>query len=89
MRVFILVGLLAACGPSSEAKEICEKAADRWIQCAREMLGDHMAGVAEQKRDVNACARDERTVKMYEKCLAAPDCDAMMDCMMAEVGAEF
>lgn len=91
MRYLWVLLVVAACGksaPSGKATETCEKAADRWVACAREMLGDEMAAIAESKRDIEACARDERTVAMYDKCLAAADCQKMMDCMMGEAGVE-
>jgi hypothetical protein len=92
MRIaaILLVLVATACGKgggSAHSREVCEKAADRWETCALEMLGPEMAKEAGAKRDIGACARDGKTVAMYEKCLPSVSCGELMDCMMGEVGA--
>ena len=88
MRPLLAIALLlAACGSPKldpHAREVCEQAGDRWEGCMKQLLGDEAEKMAAGKRDIGACARDPRTVAMYEKCLAAPDCPQMMDCMMGE-----
>jgi hypothetical protein len=85
-RLLALAFLLAACGSSTDphAREVCEKAADRWQACMKDLLGDDFEKTAAAKRDIGGCARDPRTVQMYEKCLATPDCTELMACVMGE-----
>ena len=85
-RLLLATFLLTACGDKTDphARDVCEKAADRWGACVLEVLGPEAAKMADGKRDIGACARDPHTVAMYEKCLAAATCDEMIDCMMGE-----
>lgn len=85
--VFVLPMLAIACsrGESAESKDLCEKAANRWEGCVKEMMGPEMAKMAADKRDIGACARDDRTVAMYRTCLPKSSCMQMMDCMESEV----
>lgn len=58
-RFVLAIGLLAACGPSNEAKEVCQKAADRYVQCVGEVLGEEAKAMVSspQKDGREACAR--------------------------------
>lgn len=81
---------LAGCGKkkgSAADRALCEKAADRWVACLREIVGDEMAEMAESKRDIDACAADAKTVEMYETCLPEPTCEALMACIDRAVSA--
>jgi hypothetical protein len=92
MRVvpILLVLLATACGKSAggdaHSREVCEKAADRWEGCVLEMLGPEMANQAGDKRDIGGCARDGKTVAMYERCLVKATCNELMDCLMETAG---
>ncbi len=90
MRLFLtltLLTLLPACSKTDpKATATCEQAADKWVSCTRELLGDEMAQVAASKRDVAACASDPKTVALWEACLPKP-CDQLMDCLDAQVQA--
>ena len=67
-------------------KATCEQAADRYQACIKEMLGPEMEATVAAKRDIGSCARDARTVAMYERCLPMTTCNELMDCMMGEAG---
>lgn len=82
MRTWPIWILLAACGGSKENKEICKKAGDRYLTCVGEILGPDMRAMAASKGDgTAACARDDKTVAMYRKCLPSSTCNEFMDCM--------
>jgi hypothetical protein len=67
--------------PAAEAVATCERAADRYISCIGEMLGPGAKELAARKRDIQSCARDSKTVVMYEQCLPKTDCQSFLDCM--------
>lgn len=83
---------VAACGPSKENKEVCQKGYDRYVQCMGEVMGPEMqkmvASPEKDGRDV--CAKDQRTVDAYKKCFADRNatCKAFMDCVMDIAMAE-
>ncbi len=82
MKIWLgLVVALAACGGSREAKKVCEQAGEKYATCVQEMLGPEMAAMARGKDGVAACARDDKTVAMYKKCLPEADCTKFMDCL--------
>ena len=80
----MMVVAVASCGdePAPDAEALCEKAADRYGTCIEELLGPEMAAKVEARRDIDACAGDERTVEAYRTCLSRQGCDAFMDCVM-------
>lgn len=78
-----LVLALAACGGSREAKKVCAEAGEKYASCVAEILGPEMAAMARSKDGVAACARDDKTVAMYKKCLPETDCRKFMDCLEA------
>ncbi len=74
--------LLAACGGSKENKQICQKASTRYLQCVGEILGpEGRALAARTGENIDACAKDDKTVAMYRKCLPSATCSQFMDCM--------
>ena len=76
---------LAACTKaSSEAKEICQQASDRYVQCVGEVLGPEAKALvsAPEKDGREQCAKDPRTVDAYKKCLPKASCDEFMSCVM-------
>lgn len=73
--------LLAACGASKENKEVCKKAGDRYLTCVGEILGPELQGMAAKNDGTAMCARDDKTVAMYKKCLPSPTCSEFMDCI--------
>lgn len=73
--------LVAACGSSKENKAVCKKAGERYLQCVGEILGPEMQGMAAKNDGTAACARDDKTVAMYKKCLPSATCSEFMDCM--------
>jgi hypothetical protein len=79
----LLVGLVA-CGSKAENREICNKAADRYIQCVGEVLGEDARQLVSSpaKDGREQCAGDQRTVDAYKKCLPQTSCTAFMDCVM-------
>jgi outer membrane protein assembly factor BamB len=83
--LFLLLAFgLLGCSKSTKAgREICEKAATKYIQCIEQTVGKEMADQARstQEEGTAACARDEKTQAMYEKCLPVKDCDAFMKCL--------
>lgn len=85
-RLALVTLLLAACGSSSskDARDICQRAADRYVQCVGEVLGEEAkAMVSAPGKDGRAqCERDERTVDAYRVCLPKASCDAFMDCVL-------
>ena len=74
---------LLACG-NKEAKEVCQQAADRYVQCVGEVLGPEAKAMvsAPGKDGREQCAADEKTVEAYKKCLPKTTCDEFMDCVM-------
>jgi hypothetical protein len=78
--------LLLACGPNAAEREICEKAAARLGECMRELYPENfeLTGGGEVVMDMRACVRD---IAIYETCLDAADCTAMMACLEAEASA--
>lgn len=87
----VLTALFAACGSrASDADQVCQRAADRYVQCVGELLGPEAKAVASapEKDGRAACAADPRTVDAYRKCLPAADCDAFMDCTFAIAAGE-
>lgn len=80
----LVIAALAGCGDKvdPEKKKICEQAADRYVACVKEIMGPEMAAQADSKRDIAACAKDDRTVKAYQVCMPKDGCDAFMDCVM-------
>jgi hypothetical protein len=85
MKLALALSLaLFACGGSKEAKEVCQKAADRYVQCVGEVLGPEAKTMvsAPEKDGREACAKDDRTVEAYKKCLPKTTCDEFMDCVM-------
>lgn len=88
LRFAAAVAALATvgCGDKLDprARATCEQAATRYEACIKELLGPALAAQASAKRDIGACARDARTVAMYETCLPAKSCDELMACMMGE-----
>lgn len=75
----------ASSGPASgDAAAICEKAADRYVGCMEQLLGEEAGALARGKRaeGIPVCARDPMTVSMYRKCLPETDCEKFQKCMM-------
>jgi hypothetical protein len=79
MRVLLALVLVTGC--SKHAKEVCEKAADKYEACVGEILGPEIKDMVHDKREIGACADDGKTVKMYEGCLKQSSCDKFMDCV--------
>lgn len=77
----VLVAALGACGGNREAMKVCEQAGAKYEGCMKEILGPEAADMLRGKDGVAACARDDKTVAMYKKCLPEADCAAFMDCM--------
>ena len=69
---------LGACGG-----KVCEKAAKQYTGCVEKILGKEAAQMAKskQKEGIEACKKDDRTQKMYKKCLPHKDCKKFMDCI--------
>lgn len=76
----------AACGaraPSAADHQLCQQAADRYVQCVGEVLGPDAQRVAASpdKDGVASCARSARTVAWYrDKCLPMSTCQEFMAC---------
>lgn len=77
----VVVVVVAGCGGSREARKVCEAAGEKYASCVQEILGPEMAAMARSKDGVAACARDDKTVAMYKKCLPEADCKKFMDCL--------
>lgn len=82
-RWIVVLGLLAgACKGKTEAKQVCERAKTRFEGCVREALGPEGAAMARAAPDgLEACAKDDKTVAMYERCLPRETCDAFVNCL--------
>jgi hypothetical protein len=84
MRSICLILLLVACSkPSKEDRDICDRAATKYIQCVGELLGPEMQKMAssKDKDGREACAGDAKTVDLYRTCLPKASCQEFMDCM--------
>jgi hypothetical protein len=82
----LLVGLAAAAAchrPSKEDRDICDRAATRYVTCVGEILGPEAQRIASspEKDGRDACARDEKTIDLYRTCLPKTACDEFMDCL--------
>jgi len=79
----LLVALAGCHRPSKESREICDRAATRYIQCVGEVLGPEMQQIAssKDKDGREACARDDKTVDLYRACLPKASCNEFMDCL--------
>jgi hypothetical protein len=74
--------VLAAVGCSGKpAREVCERAANHFERCVGEVFGTDMKQLARDHREINSCANDANTVKMYEKCEAQKSCELYLDCL--------
>lgn len=75
----VLVLVAAGC-----SGKICEKAAKKYTDCVEKKLGPQMAKLARSKQEagIEACKKDDKTQKMYKKCLPEKSCDKFMDCLM-------
>ena len=76
-----LILVLAACGGSDEAASVCKQASAKYLGCVKQLLGPEAEQMARAKEDIAACARDDKTVGMYRKCLAETDCKQFEDCI--------
>ncbi len=83
MTIPLLLALsLAACSKGKN-KEVCKQAAEHYGTCVKQILGDEMYQMvkAKEAEGIPACAGDDKTVAMYEKCLPEKDCDKFMKCI--------
>lgn len=80
MRALALTVILAACGGSKADRAVCERAADKYEVCIGELLGEEAKKMVHDKRDIGACATDDKTVEMYKTCLRETDCTKFLDC---------
>lgn len=81
-KILVLAGvvsLMGACG--GDAKKVCNRAYDKYVTCVEKVVGKELAQVARQKKNIDACAKDKRTVKMYKHCLPVKDCEKFMKCL--------
>lgn len=74
---------------SGEAQTICRRAADRYIRCMEELLGEEAGALAKKKQGegVPACAADPNTVAMYRACLPKRGCAEFRACLDAHAKA--
>lgn len=80
----LLVVLAAACRrPSKEDRDICDRAATRYVTCVGEILGPEAQKMASspEKDGREACARDDKTIELYRTCLPKATCGEFMDCL--------
>lgn len=70
-----------ACQDMAKARQTCEKAGDKYSGCIKEMLGAEAGKITDGKRDIESCAKDDKTVAMYEACLPKTACNEFMDCI--------
>lgn len=75
------LALLAGPACKGDAKKVCNQAFEKYVTCVEKTVGPELAKMARQKKDIEACAKDERTVKMYKKCLPVKDCEKFMKCL--------
>lgn len=79
---------VAACGssaPTAANQQLCQQAADRYVQCVGEVMGPDAQRMAASpdKDGVAACARSARTVAWYrDKCLPMSTCKEFMACTL-------
>ena len=63
--------------------DTCDDAANRYEGCIEEIIGGELAAGVRAKRTegVAACRQDDKTQRLYVKCLPTKDCAAFLECL--------
>lgn len=80
-----LVCMTPSCESKKESEEaspehlkLCEEAGERYSRCTKELTGIDQPPT---QKNIERCAKSEKTVDMYEACLPTEGCEAFLECM--------
>jgi|GEM_PF-1940470 len=65
-------------GGSAKNKKLCKQAGDKYSTCIKEKTG---MDVAPNQGNIDACAKDDKTLAMYKECMPKSGCEAFLECI--------